>query len=84
MAVPGVHPQAGQPAPASKLVDVAKLVTAYYTERPDPAVPAQRIAFGTSGHRGSSLTWSFNEPHIAAATQAVCDYRRERDRKSVV
>ena len=77
MAVPGVHPQAGQPAPASKLVDVAKLVTAYYTERPDPAVPAQRIAFGTSGHRGSSFRAGFNEAHILAVTEAICLYRRE-------
>ena len=77
MAVPGVHPQAGQPAPASKLVNVAKLVTAYYTERPDPAIPAQRIAFGTSGHRGSSFRAGFNEAHILAVTQAICLYRRE-------
>jgi phosphoglucomutase len=57
------------------LVDVAKLVSAYYTEIPDPAVPAQRVAFGTSGHRGSSFEKSFNERHILAISQAICLYR---------
>src|SRR5438128_229187 len=60
------HPRAGQPAAPSDLVDVAKLVTAYYTEHPDPAEPAQRVSFGTSGHRGSALSRSFNEDHILA------------------
>ena len=71
-------PRAGQLAEPSDLVDVAHLVTAYYTQEPDPEDPGQRVAFGTSGHRGSSLTSSFNEPHIAATTQAICDYRREQ------
>jgi phosphoglucomutase len=73
-----VHPMAGQPAPRSLLVNVPRLVTAYYTERPDPSVGAQRVAFGTSGHRGSSLDAGFNEGHILAITQAICSYRREQ------
>lgn len=73
-----VHPGAGQPAPRSLLVNVPRLVTAYYTERPDPSVRAQRVAFGTSGHRGSSLEVGFNEGHILAITQAICSYRREQ------
>jgi phosphoglucomutase len=72
------HPLAGQPAPPSLLVDVPRLVTAYYVERPDPATPAQRVSFGTSGHRGSSRTASFNEAHILAITQAICLYRAAR------
>jgi phosphoglucomutase len=68
-------PRAGQPAAAEDLVDVAKLVTAYYAVHPDPAEPAQRVAFGTSGHRGSAFTATFNEDHIVAASQAICDYR---------
>jgi phosphoglucomutase len=67
--------RAGQPAGAGDLVDVAKLVTAYYTVHPDPRDPAQRVSFGTSGHRGSAFTATFNEDHILAATQAICDYR---------
>ncbi|MFH7322488.1 phosphoglucomutase (alpha-D-glucose-1,6-bisphosphate-dependent) [Aeromicrobium sp. HA] len=67
--------RAGQPAVAEDLVDLAHLVTAYYTLRPDPGVVEQRVAFGTSGHRGSSLDTAFNEDHIAATTQAICDYR---------
>jgi phosphoglucomutase len=58
-------------------VNVPRLVTAYYTCRPDPAVRAQRVAFGTSGHRGSSFALSFNEPHILAITQAICQYRKQ-------
>jgi phosphoglucomutase len=69
---------AGKPAELSMLVNVPKLVTAYYTEAPDPSVPGQRVAFGTSGHRGSSLEKTFNEAHILAITQAICFYRRER------
>src|SRR5512146_2193200 len=69
------HPRAGQPAEASDLVNVPRLLAAYYTERPDPAARSQRVAFGTSGHRGSSLRGSFNEAHILATTQAICDYR---------
>jgi phosphoglucomutase len=67
--------RAGQPAGPEDLVDVAKLVTAYYSVHPDPAEAAQRVAFGTSGHRGSALTATFNEDHIVAATQAICEYR---------
>ena len=74
-----VHPLAGKPAPESLLVNVPRLVAAYYAERPDPAVAAQRVAFGTSGHRGSSLRTSFNEAHILAITQAICFYRRARE-----
>jgi phosphoglucomutase len=73
--VVSVHPRAGQPAEPSDLVNVARLVTAYYTEHPDPAQPEQQVAFGTSGHRGSSLKGSFNEDHIAAISQAICEYR---------
>ena len=69
-------PRAGQLASPSDLVDVPHLVTAYYTRRPDPADPDQRVAFGTSGHRGSSLRTAFNEAHILATTQAICDYRQ--------
>ncbi len=72
-----VSPLAGQPAPPSILVDVPKLVTAYYTGRPDPARPAERVAFGTSGHRGSSFDNAFNEGHILAITQAICLHRRK-------
>nr|MDT0657222.1 phosphoglucomutase (alpha-D-glucose-1,6-bisphosphate-dependent) [Micromonospora sp. DSM 115978] len=72
------HARAGQPAEPADLVDVARLVTAYYAEHPDPADPAQQVSFGTSGHRGSSLTGAFNEDHILAVTQATCDYRREQ------
>ncbi len=72
-----ISPLAGKPAPTASLVDVAKLVTAYYTGRPDPAVPAQRVAFGTSGHRGSSFNVSFNEAHVLAITQAICNHRRK-------
>jgi phosphoglucomutase len=68
-------PRAGQPALPSELIDVAAVVTAYYTEHPDPSVPAQRVSFGTSGHRGSSLKTAFNEDHIAATSQAIVDYR---------
>ena len=69
------HDRAGQPAQPSDLVDVAHLVTAYYTTWPDLSDPAQRVAFGTSGHRGSSLKGAFTEAHIVATTQAICDYR---------
>jgi len=68
-------PRAGTPATPADLVDVAKLVTAYYATHPDPAVPEQRVAFGTSGHRGSSFSATFNEDHILATSQAICDYR---------
>ncbi|MEV7775632.1 phosphoglucomutase (alpha-D-glucose-1,6-bisphosphate-dependent) [Kitasatospora sp. NPDC086791] len=72
------HARAGQPAQAGDLVDVARLVTAYYALHPDPQEPGQRVAFGTSGHRGSSLDAAFNEDHIAATTQAICEYRAEQ------
>ena len=70
-----VHPLAGQPAPSNVLVDVAKLIAAYYDDKPDPEEPSHRVSFGTSGHRGSSFRFSFNEEHILATTQAICDYR---------
>src|SRR3954452_9750282 len=69
------HERAGKQAGPEDLVDVARLVTAYYALHPDPAEPGQRVAFGTSGHRGSSLVTSFNEAHIAATSQAICEYR---------
>jgi len=71
-----VSPLAGKPAPASMLVNVPRLVTAYYAEHPDPAVAAERVAFGTSGHRGSAFERRFNEAHILAITQAICSYRQ--------
>jgi phosphoglucomutase len=71
-----VSPLAGKPAPASMLVNVPRLVTAYFSGKPDPAVPSQRVAFGTSGHRGSAFNNAFNEAHILAISQALCDYRR--------
>ncbi len=73
-----MHPLAGRRAPHELLVDVPRLVTAYFTDSPDPSVASERVAFGTSGHRGSSLTRGFNEAHIAAVTQAVVDHRRSR------
>ncbi|MDB4971865.1 MAG: phosphoglucomutase, alpha-D-glucose phosphate-specific [Myxococcaceae bacterium] len=72
-----MHPLAGRKAPPSLLVNVPRLVTAFFTDHPDPKVAAQRVAFGTSGHRGSAFTRSFNEDHIASVTQAVCDHRRQ-------
>jgi phosphoglucomutase len=69
-------PLAGKPAPPGILVDVPRLITAYYADVPDPTVPAQRVAFGTSGHRGSSFERAFNEWHILAITQAICLYRK--------
>ncbi len=72
-----MHPRAGRPVEPSGLVNIPRLVSAYYTETPDPAVAAERVAFGTSGHRGSSFHRSFNEAHILAVTQAICVYRRE-------
>jgi len=70
-----IHPRAGRPAEAADLVNVPRLLAAYYTERPDPAERGQRVAFGTSGHRGSSIRSSFNEAHILATTQSICEYR---------
>jgi phosphoglucomutase len=76
---PNIDALAGKPAPESMLVDVAKLLDAYTALRPDPAEPTQRVSFGTSGHRGSSLDRSFNEWHVLAITQAICDYRRQKN-----
>ena len=76
---PRVNPLAGHPAPADKLVNVPRLITAYYSGRPDPSEAAQRVAFGTSGHRGSSFDLSFNEAHVLAITQAICTYRKQHD-----
>src|SRR5438876_2885799 len=73
-----ISPLAGHPPPPAMLLDVAKLVTAYYAEIPDPAVPAQRVAFGTSGHRGSSFEKTFNEWHVLAISEAICRYRRQQ------
>ncbi len=69
------HPLAGHLAPSSILTNIPRLITAYFAERPDPSVAAERVAFGTSGHRGSSLHRTFNEDHILATTQAICEYR---------
>jgi phosphoglucomutase len=73
-----IHPLAGRPAPPELLIDVRHVRDEYYARRPDPGDPAQRVGFGTSGHRGSSLRGSFNEAHILAITQAVCDERRRQ------
>ncbi len=73
-----IDPLAGKPAPRSSLVDIPKLVSAYYTNVPDPAEAAQRVAFGTSGHRGNAFDASFNERHVLAITQAICDYRASK------
>ena len=70
-----IHPLAGTPVPSDMLVNVPRLITAYYAERPDPALQSQRVGFGTSGHRGSALKGSFNEAHILAVTQAICERR---------
>jgi phosphoglucomutase len=74
-----MSPLAGKPAPLKILVDVPRLITAYYIEMPDASVPAQRVAFGTSGHRGSSFHRAFNERHILAITQAICLYRKQQE-----
>ena len=73
-----LHPLAGQPAPRERLVNVPRLVSAYYTTHPDPADPLQGVSFGTSGHRGTSPAGSFNDDHIAAIAQAIADYRAGR------
>jgi phosphoglucomutase len=74
---PRLNPLAGKPAPAASLVNVPRLITAYYSERPDPSVASQRVAFGTSGHRGSSFDISFNEAHVLSISQAICEYRKQ-------
>src|SRR5258708_23327327 len=73
-----ISPLAGHPPPPAMLLDVAKRVRASYAEIPDPAVPAQRVAFGTSGHRGSSFERTFNEWHVLAISEAICRYRRQQ------
>ena len=73
-----LNPLAGKPAPAASLVNIPRLITAYYSERPDPSVAAQRVAFGTSGHRGSSFDISFNEAHVLSISQAICEYRKQQ------
>ena len=73
------HERAGQLAQSSDLIDIAELVTAYYTRTPDTDNPDQQVSFGTSGHRGSALDTAFNEAHILAITQAIVDYRAEQD-----
>src|SRR3981081_3412234 len=72
-----ISPLAGKPAPESILANIPRLVTGYYELEPDPAVPAQRVAFGTSGHRGTSLQCAFNEEHVLAITQAICIQRQQ-------
>jgi phosphoglucomutase len=73
-----LSPLAGKPAPKQMLVDPSRLAHDYFERRPDPDDPAQQVSFGTSGHRGSSLRDSFNEAHILAITQAICEYRHAR------
>jgi len=74
-----ISPLAGKPAPKELLVDLARLEREYYDRKPDPDDPNQLVAFGTSGHRGSSFRGSFTEAHIAAITQAICEYRRGQE-----
>src|SRR5579871_3857488 len=74
-----IHPLAGKPVPPSMLANIPRLVTAYFSGKPDPKVATQRVAFGTSGHRGSSFNLAFNEGHILSVSQAVCDYRAEKN-----
>ena len=73
-----ISPRAGNAADPSLLINVPRLVSAYYTGRPDPSVPAQRVVFGTSGHRGSALDHGFNEAHILAITQVISLYRKQQ------
>ena len=76
---PTIDPLAGHAAPAASLVNIPRLITAYYTERPDASIAAQRVAFGTSGHRGCSFDAAFNEYHVLAISQAICEYRRRQN-----
>src|ERR1700683_4442345 len=71
-----ISPAAGKPAAPPILVNIPKLITDYYEFQPDPSVPSQRVVFGTSGHRGSAFDVAFNEWHILAITQSICDYRK--------
>ena len=73
-----ISPLAGKPAPPEMLVNVARLITAYYSEAPDPGIPLQRVAFGTSGHRGSAFDKTFNQAHVLAISQAICWYRKRQ------
>src|SRR5579859_3934615 len=73
-----INPMAGKLPTESMLLNVPKLLDAYYTERPDAAIPGQRVVFGTSGHRGSAFDKSFNEAHILAISQAICEYRKQQ------
>lgn len=73
-----IHEFAGKPAPREELIQIPRLISAYYTLKPEADIPTQRVAFGTSGHRGSSLKHSFNEAHIMAISQAICEYRRKQ------
>ena len=73
-----IHPLAGKLAPKEVLVNVPRLISAYYLFKPDPDVPAQAVAFGTSGHRGSSNLYSFNEDHVLAISQAIFEYRKDQ------
>ncbi len=75
---PAVDPRAGHPAPPASLTNIPRLITAYYSEKPDPRIPAQRVSFGTSGHRGSSFESGFNELHVLAISQAICEYRKRQ------
>ena len=77
--MPDIHPLAGKPVPHSMLANIPRLVTAYFAGKPDPKVPTQRVAFGTSGHRGSAFNLAFNEAHILAISQALCDHRRDKN-----
>ncbi len=74
-----LHELAGKPAPRELLVNVPRLVSCYYTHKPDVSDPAQKVKFGTSGHRGSSFNNSFNEDHILAISQAICEYRKSKN-----
>src|SRR5271168_1906650 len=74
-----IHPLAGKPVPPSMLANIPRLVTAYFAGKPDPTIATQRVAFGTSGHRGSALNDAFNEAHILAISQALCDHRCEKN-----
>src|SRR6202158_196394 len=73
-----IHSSAGQPAPRQMLVNVPKSITAYYTNRPDPGIAEQKVTFGTSGHRGCPFQNSFNEWHVLAISQAICEYRQQK------
>jgi len=74
-----IHSLAGKPAPQELLVDIDKLRNEYYARKPDISASAERVSFGTSGHRGSSLRGAFNEAHVLAISQAICDYSKYKD-----